>query len=152
MEPNRKILELEYTQAKQIDYDFLKSIHHEAYRDVVIRQFGEWDENLQDNFFKNEWDYTKFKTITFQNEVVGYFSLEEEKENLFLAELVISNKFQGKGIGSQVLKSLQSEAKNKSLPIRLQVLKENNAKSLYLRYGFKQTGETEIHFLMSWSV
>ena len=33
------------------DFELARSIHHRAYRDVVLRQFGAWNEEEQDQFF-----------------------------------------------------------------------------------------------------
>ena len=38
-------------RAEATDAEFARSVHHRAYRDVVIRQYGMWDEKAQDDFF-----------------------------------------------------------------------------------------------------
>jgi hypothetical protein len=37
--------------AENFDTEFVRHVHHLAYRDVVIRQYGAWDEKVQDEFF-----------------------------------------------------------------------------------------------------
>ena len=39
----------------QADTEFARNAHHQAYHDVVVRQFGTWDEALQDKFFDGDW-------------------------------------------------------------------------------------------------
>ena len=57
----------------------------------------------------------------------------------------------GIGHGSAIVRTLQTEAAEKQIPIRLQVIKANEgAQRLYLRLGFKPTGETSTHRLMLW--
>ncbi|WP_141735949.1 GNAT family N-acetyltransferase [Oligoflexus tunisiensis] len=68
---------------------------------------------------------------------------------MFLIEIQIDAPYQGKGIGTQLIKKVINEAKVKDLPLRLQVLKENDkARKLYLRLGFRQVSETETHIVM----
>jgi len=37
--------------ATTADTEFARFTHHAAYHDVVVRQFGNFDERMQDNFF-----------------------------------------------------------------------------------------------------
>ncbi len=70
-------------------------------------------------------------------------------DHMFLIEIQIDAPYQGKGIGTQLIKKVINEAKVKDLPLRLQVLKENDkARKLYLRLGFRQVSETETHIVM----
>ena len=38
---------------RKADFEFGRFVHHAAYQDVVTRQFGSWEEKIQDGFF--EW-------------------------------------------------------------------------------------------------
>ena len=40
--------------ATSSDTEFARTTHHEAYRAVVSRQFGAWDETLQDRLFEEK--------------------------------------------------------------------------------------------------
>ena len=78
----------------------------------------------------------------------GYLCVKEDSEALILNELEIHPKEQGRGLGTEVLKELISESQKRGAPIRLQVLNENRAKSLYERFGFKTCGRTDTHTQM----
>lgn len=56
--------------------------------------------------------------------------------------------FQGLGIGSSLVSSLQCEAAERRVPLRLKVLKVNPAKRFYERMGFSVKEETEYFFCM----
>jgi hypothetical protein len=44
---------LTYREAdKDADSEFGRMVHHSGYGDVVTRQFGSWDESMQDAFFQ----------------------------------------------------------------------------------------------------
>lgn len=38
--------------ARSVDKDFVHRVHDEAYRDVVVRQFGRWNQQEEDVFFE----------------------------------------------------------------------------------------------------
>ena len=56
--------------------------------------------------------------------------------------------FQGRGIGTQVMKQLIGEAATAGQAVCLDVVKINRALRLYERLGFRITGEEERKFYM----
>lgn len=130
------------------DTEFARKVHHDAYRDVIVRQFGKWEDAPQDGYFEESWKPETHGIIQNDGESCGYCSIEERPDHIVVHELVLSPDFQGQGIGSQVLKGIIEDAKLKGLPIKLQVLRENHAYNLYRKFGFKDTGSTDTHFLM----
>lgn len=138
--------------ATHSDTDFARNAHHQAYHDVIERQFGTFDEALQDQFFAKSWgDSSGYQVINWGDEPAGYTRVEETPEYIYGHELVILPEYQSKGIGSFLLRSWQANAQSKNIPLRLQVLKENKAKELYERVGFKETSQTDTHYEMEWS-
>ena len=41
--------------AAATDMEFVRGVHHEAFRELVERQFGPWDAALQDQLFAQAW-------------------------------------------------------------------------------------------------
>ena len=41
--------------ATDADKAFARHVHHQAYHDVIVRQFGEWNEAEQDAYFDSTW-------------------------------------------------------------------------------------------------
>ncbi|MEI7603946.1 MAG: GNAT family N-acetyltransferase [bacterium] len=118
---------IERRQAKIEDTDFARSVHHTAYKDVVIRQFGSWDEEKQNNFFNSDWkNIDRMEIILFDDIPCGYCRFDYEKDQIIGHELVISPDFQGKKI-----------------PIRLGALKLNRALNLYRKLGFNDENTDE---------
>jgi ribosomal protein S18 acetylase RimI-like enzyme len=59
---------------------------------------------------------------------------------------VLHPDFQAQGIGTQVLLETIRRAQNLHVPVRLQVLHENErATRLYERFGFRECGTTASH-------
>ncbi len=116
----------------------------------MVRQFGSWDERLQDDFFAKSWNSSRYQILSINGELCGYASVEETPDVITLHELVLLPNFQGKGIGSSMLAEVLVKAKETHRPARLQVLKENNAVKLYRKMGFREIEETDTHYLMEY--
>ena len=137
--------------AEPSDKEFVRQVHHLGYKDVVTRQFGTWDETVQDSFFAKDWAKNKMEIILCDEKECGYASRKRKPEFYWVGELVLLPKFQGCGIGSGILRDVMTMAAAENIPVRLQVLFENYAHRLYLRLGFVDTGKTETHYLMEWN-
>ena len=142
--------EVAFRPADDNDTDFARGVHHEAYRDVVVRQFGKWDETKQDEFFKKTWENPGYEIISYEGEPCGYSRIEQLPEEIKAHELVMLPEYQGRGIGTAILGKLKSRAAREGIPAHLQVLKVNKAAELYEREGFREVGETDTHKEMEW--
>lgn len=136
--------------ATESDKWFCRQAHHEAYRDVVTRQFGRWDETLQDAFFDEGWATSPHQIVELDGNPVGCFSREIKPDHI-IAEVQLLPAYQARGIGSTLVRLQQDEGAKLGMPVRLRVLKENRARRLYERLGFAVTGETETHTDMKWT-
>jgi len=114
----------------------------------VERQFGSWEEDFQRGHFEQKWSESTYTKINLDGEMVGVLVLEEHDDCVFISEIQIAPDQQGRGLGTNVISSVIDDAFKKGLPVRLRVLLLSNAKRLYERLGFVETGETETHFLM----
>ena len=141
-----------FRKATKDDTDFALAVHHKAFRDVIVRQFGPWEDEVQDKFFFNDWSNTGFEIIYFEGKPCGYMRIEYLPGGIKAHELVLSPDFHNLGIGSYVLKQLQVEATRRKLPVNLNVLHENRAIELYKRLGFKEIGQNDMHKFMEWSL
>ncbi len=69
-------------------------------------------------------------------------------QSLHIRQLQIMPDQQGKGIGSKVLAVVKKRALQLCLPITLNVLLKNPARSLYLRHGFQIKGKNKLEYQM----
>ena len=137
--------------ATRHDFEFARTVHHEAYRSWVVAQFGPWDEAAQDRFFKECWERQPHEIIEADGRACGYCSIEKTDEATHLREFAIDRRFRGRGIGGQFLRSLVSEFGLRGKPFRLRVFEANTrAIAFYRRIGFVETGATEKQLLFEW--
>ncbi|CAI8849530.1 GNAT family N-acetyltransferase [Kosakonia sp. YIM B13611] len=74
--------------------------------------------------------------LCWQDEIVGFYVLRDFPTYLYLDHFYINNKFQGKGVGKDVVKRIQEKATHLGKAIRLIALKESPANDFYLALGF----------------
>lgn len=128
------------------DQSAARRIHHLAYREVVERQFGRWDEAVQDSYFDDTWPLHEHDMLELDGWTCGYFAVEIGADGVDVHELVLHPAYQGRGIGTQLLLEAIDQAHRLKLPVRIQVLLENHrAARLYQRLGFIECGMTETH-------
>lgn len=144
------MIEVDRRPARESDREFARRAHHTAYRDVVERQFGPWDEAVQDQFFDHDWNPEATQIIRVDGLECGYCIVEHRPQDIHVRELVIHPTFQGRGVGTRLLHHLQEEAVDRQVPVRLGTFHQNHALQLYGRVGFRRIGTTETHVLMEW--
>lgn len=134
--------------AQAADEELARTIHWDAYREVVTRQFGGWDETLQEGYFRKKWHPEKFAIVLADGIPCGYLAVEEHAHEIVVNEIALLGAFRGRGVGSALLSEILGRARGSQRAVRLQVLKENRARELYRRLGFVETGSTETHVTM----
>jgi ribosomal protein S18 acetylase RimI-like enzyme len=131
--------------------DFVRNVHHRAYRDVIERQYGSWSQTTQDRFFNHVWSAAAHEIVFCDAVPCGYASVENRNGEIYLRELVIDPDFQGRGIGTHLVRDIQNHAATLEVSVRLQTHVVNRAQNLYSRLGFRETGRTQTHVLMEWN-
>jgi len=133
------------------DTGFARIVHHLAYREVVERQFGPWDDAFQDRRFAASWaGGDGYSIVLCDGEACGYLSVEQHQGQLHVREIVIAPAFQGRGIGTALLHQVLERARQCQLPVRLGTPHLNRAAALYRRLGFREVGRTPTHLLFEW--
>ena len=130
------------------DYDFLYRLYCATMQEHVARIWG-WDAEDQRARFQRTFAPQGQQIIVVDGEDVGVLRVEQRNEALFLANLQILPSYQGQGIGTAVITDILATARQRRVPVHLQVLKGNPARQLYDRLGFVVTGQTDTHELMS---
>ena len=82
---------------------------------------------------------------------IGIFTFYyDDKGEGCIGMFAILPEYQGKGIGTQILTNILE--KNKDVRMYLKTYKENPARNLYQRVGFRKYEETETHWMMEWKI
>ena len=133
------------------DADWLFTVRRETMRAYVESAFGIWDDAAQRERFDRSIEIANMQVIMVGRQPAGLLHIERERERAFLANIQILPKFQNKGLGTAVIRSVLAEARQSGRTVTLQVLLVNErARQLYEKLGFLATSRTESHVRMVW--
>jgi len=136
--------------ARPDDREFLRRLHELSFREHVERVWG-WDDAEQLGFFERRFQPERLRIVRSGDADVGVLSVEDLPDELFLGDIEIHPRWQGQGIGSAIVHSLQDEARVAGKPLTLHVLHVNRrARMLYERLGFRAAEEDEIRARLRW--
>lgn len=139
-----------YIDNEYHDYkEFIYQVKKEAYQKYVEECWGSWIEEEQRKYYDNFINQVKDDTWIIQlngNDIGFYNGVELEDGSYEIGNICIIPEYQGKGIGTQVLKDIMKLHKEQDLYI--QYFKQNPVGKLYERLGFIPNGETEFHYQM----
>jgi len=83
-------------------------------------------------------------------EAVGRLLVDRRGRDVRLVDIALLPAARAHGIGSDVLETLQQQARETGGSIRLQVARGNPARRLYERLGFSETAGDEMNAEMQW--
>jgi ribosomal protein S18 acetylase RimI-like enzyme len=146
MDAQFKIPKFNMIKINPKDFYFCYEIFEENMK-KMIENNDEWDpNNFEENFNTREiriiYD-KKSKTN------IGFFQVRYKKDLTYIKEIQISKPFQNKGFGTEILKIIQKEAKEKNLPkLQLKILQNNFAIKLYEKFGFRIIKKIDKSYIM----
>jgi ribosomal protein S18 acetylase RimI-like enzyme len=129
------------------DAEFLYQLLKTTMREYVDQTWS-WDEDWQRSYFEMRFDPAKNKIIVLDNRDIGVIATEKSEDEIVLSSLYILPEYQGRGIGTRLIKELLARAFRDGLAVGLRVLKVNPARRLYERLGFVVVEEAETHYYM----
>ena len=132
------------------DTDFARDAHHRGYRQVSERQFGPWDEAFQDEAFAREWTAHPVEILEWFGDRAGWAIDEDRDDDVHIRELIVHPEFQGRGVGTALLREAMDLARRRGVPVHLGTFIVNRALQLYLRLGFVEIDRTDTHVILRW--
>ena len=133
--------------ARETDKEYFRGLNRRCYEPVILRQFGAWHDDQQNQSFETKWPTNNFSKVIVNNELIGGIWFDEHPDYRQLREIQIEPSYQGQGFGTRLVKQALSQTDR---PIRLRVLFENEARHLYDRLGFTIIDQNEHQYIMEW--
>ncbi|HXT61614.1 MAG TPA: GNAT family N-acetyltransferase [Pyrinomonadaceae bacterium] len=142
------------------DADFLLVLYKSS-RGDDLRGLG-WDEERISEFLDMQYEaQQRFHTSEYKkpvdqivlrgDEAVGRITFEPREHEIRCVDLALLPQYRNNGIGTRLIRELQTEAKKQKKPLRLQVIRFSRAVSLFERLRFQRISETGTHFQMEWA-
>lgn len=136
--------------ATDADHAWLRAMKELTMRPYVEQTWGRWEAAVQDEHFRRGYASGDWQVIVAKGADAGLLSVQRRADEIFLGLIEIHPRHQRQGLGTRILRQLQSEAAASARPLRLRVLRVNPARRLYERLGFTVTGESATHTMMEW--
>ena len=129
-------------RATHEDSEFAYQTMKTAFREYAEQVWG-WDEERQRKLHLTRFASDDFFVIEFSGNNVGILATDQAPDSLKVCQLFILPGYQNTGIGTACMQTVIEEAKSKSLPVSLKVLRINvRAVSFYQSLGFKTARES----------
>ncbi len=139
---------LRLRKATPDDNEFVYQTKKAAFREYVEQVWG-WDEAEQRELHERRFAPQDFQVTQVSGADVGFLAVAREPDCVKVNQLFILPEYQGKGVGEACMMLIIEDARKKSLPVRLRVVKVNvRAVAFYRRLGFRIIGGSDTHVLM----
>jgi ribosomal protein S18 acetylase RimI-like enzyme len=135
-----------YTKATETDIDYLLWLRRETMGQHLKKSGISLTRDEQ--LLRVNYLFDQAKIVYLDNEKIGLLKLDDKENIVEIVQVQIDPIFQGKGLGRQIVASVIEKALKQNKQITLSVLKENPARELYLRMGFKIIGQDDASFNM----
>ena len=130
------VLSLVLRRAVPDDRNFLYELFAQTMRSVVEQTWG-WDEEWQRMDFDRRFDSYEVSVVEFDARPIGGLFLEHGPDATCVHELQLVSDYQGRGIGTALVRRVIDEAAARGVPVTLSVVPANQrAQRLYERLGF----------------
>ena len=146
------MIDFKIRNASQDDYEAAYIIKKDALQSYVEKTWG-WNEEFQRNYHEKHFEPKNLKIIEVENKPIGSLQVINEKNNIFLSELFIMQKYQSKKIGSTIINDYIKNANMEKNTVKLQVLRSNGrAVQLYKKLGFETYEEDNVYYKMIYRI
>jgi ribosomal protein S18 acetylase RimI-like enzyme len=146
--------------AEAVDTEFLVRVYGSTRTEELART--DWDAARQDAFiraqfaaqdahYRQHYAGARFDIIVVDGEPAGRLYVHRVHREIRLIDIALLPEFRGRGIGTQLLRELMSEAMDSGRPLTIHVETFNPAMRLYERLGFKPREERVPYVLMEWT-
>ena len=131
------------------DYQFVYDVKKNAYKKYVEECWKNWNEEVQKELFNKFINVVKKDTyiIKLNGQNIGFYNGKNLEDGSYeIGNICIIPDFQGKGLGTRILKDIIELHREQDLYI--QYFKQNPVGGLYERLGFVHDYEKEFHYVM----
>ena len=150
---------VEFRIIRDVDKNFLKALYRSTREyelslstmdDAEKERFIAQQFNAQTESYRASYIGAVHRIITLAGADIGRLIVNRADDHMRVIDLSLLPEYQGRGIGSDILRALMNEAHGGKVPIHMMALTHNPAVELYLKLGFKIMGEEKMRYKLSW--
>ncbi len=137
------------SNAMDVDPARLAAIRVEAMR-PSLEAIGRFDPERARNRFLETYNARDTHIVQAGNDLIGFYVVRTRRDHLYLDHVYIHPTHQGGGLGSKIVSSVQDQAHQKGLPVRLMALRGSPANDFYISCGFVLEQSDELDNYYTW--
>lgn len=123
------------SNAVNVDPSHLAEIRMNAMR-PSLEAIGRFDEERVRKRFLDTYNPADTQIVRAGQDLIGFYVLQTRLDHLHLSHLYISPPHQGGGLGRGIVHTVQDQARDMALPVRLKALRGSPANDFYTSCGF----------------
>ncbi|MES0809145.1 GNAT family N-acetyltransferase [Roseibium sp. SCPC15] len=131
------------------DFSFCRKLYIETIF-PLLEALDCLDRQRAEKAFKSYFKCHEISLVVIDDDVVGWFQVSEETEQINLDQVYLISAYRNRGLGTLLIRDVMQKAASKGKPLHLSMIKGNPAITLYQRLGFAFCGEDDIKFHMLW--
>lgn len=142
------------------DEPFLRAVYAST-REEELNLTG-WDHATRENFldlqframcqgYRSMFPHGEFSIILLDGAPAGRMVLNRDERTLHLVDLAVLPSFRNRGLGTQLIERVLSEARATRRRVQLEVQKGGRPRGLYHRLGLRMFEETETFEFWEWT-
>ncbi len=152
--------ELTLRTATAGDRQFLFSVYA-ASRAEEMAQLVDWDEaqreqflrfqfEAQDRHYREHYPDARFDVVQLDGDAIGRLYLDWRAGELRIMDIALLPEWRGRRIGRRLMEDALAAATERGAFVSLHVERDNPARQLYQRLGFRDIEEVSFYMLMHW--
>lgn len=142
-----------------IDMEFLLQVYASTRQEELA--LVDWDDAQKDAFLRMQFQMqhryycenylnADFQVIEVDGKPAGRLYLHRRSEEIRIMDIALLPGYRQQGIGSQLIRQVQAEGSQKSVPVTIHVERFNPALRLYERLGFSLVEERGVYLFLRW--
>ena len=139
----------EFTLRKAIaaDFDFIWQLRLVTMKSIISKSYG-WHEPTQREYAAES---LNGNIVLVENNKAGVITISDWQDQLHLTFMALLPKYQGLGLGTELINYAKNRASEEGKPLTLQVLKNNPVKLFYEKQDFQVCDRNSVEkLLMQW--
>ena len=102
----------------------------------------------QHRYYQEHYPGATFDVVLVEGEPAGRLYVARWNDELRIIDIALLPAYRRRGVASALIARLFEEAEGKSLPVRIHVERQNPARALYERLGFRQVADRGVYLFL----
>jgi ribosomal protein S18 acetylase RimI-like enzyme len=133
------------------DLPFAWALYRDLMHDLTVELLLPWNDEAQRAVVCTGIEAGAVRIVEVDGRPVGWIQVNDGPEALELGQLYLDRGWQGRGLGTRLIRAVQEQARAAHKPVTLSVMRNNpRALALYERLGFVEAGRDAYKLHLRW--